>query len=31
MEKDIHIANKEEQVKICKKLKKFLVIRLAVT
>jgi hypothetical protein len=29
--KSIHTANEEEQVKICRKLKEFLVIRLAVT
>jgi hypothetical protein len=31
MKKDIHAANEEEQVKICRKLKKFLVIWRAVT
>jgi hypothetical protein len=31
VKKDIHTANEEEQVKICRKLKGFLVIRQAVT
>jgi hypothetical protein len=31
VKKDIYTANEEEQVKICRKLKEFLVIRPAVT
>jgi hypothetical protein len=31
VKRDIHTTNDEEQAKICKKLKRFLVIRLVVT